>query len=66
MSLIELKNAVDDLNEADRVELSAYLIQLGRKNDSEWQQEIQKSITELEAGEGISESKLRDILSNNS
>jgi len=43
-----------------------YLIQLGRKNDSEWQQETQSSIAELEAGEGISESKLRDILSNNS
>lgn len=48
MSLIKLKNAVDDLNEADRAELSAYLIQLGRKNDSEWQQETQSSIAELE------------------
>lgn len=63
MSIIELKQAIDALEESDRTELSAYLIQLGRERDVEWQQRVQLGVDELKEGQGVSESQLQDALS---
>jgi hypothetical protein len=58
MSVAELKNAVENLTEDERLELAEYLRWRARKDDPEWQAELARRVDRCVAGRGHSAEEL--------
>ncbi len=55
MSIAEMKREVKTLPEAERRELSAFLLQLGRERNEVWQQEISQRMRDMDAGKKVTQ-----------
>ena len=58
MSVAELKSALDNLTEDERLELTEYLRWRTRKDDPEWQVELARRVDRCVAGRGHSAEEL--------
>ncbi len=50
MSVAEMKREAIELPEAERRELSAFLLQLGRERNEEWRQEMSRRMRGMDTG----------------
>jgi hypothetical protein len=67
MSLTELKRSAVDLPEAERRELAAFLLQLGRTRNDTWREEMSRRMREMDAGKKVTQAEFeRRIGLNNS
>lgn len=55
MSLMEMKRVAVELPEAERRELAAFLLQLGRERSPAWQQEMTHRMRDMDAGKKITQ-----------
>ena len=55
MSVAEMKREVMELPETERRELSAFLLQLGRERNEDWQQESSRRMREMDAGKKVTQ-----------
>ena len=53
MTIADLKEAAAQLGEAERAELSAHLIMLGRKNDPTWRKELSRRMRAMDSGSKV-------------
>jgi hypothetical protein len=55
MSVAEMKREAIALPEAERRELSAFLLQLGRERNEGWRQELSRRMQDMDAGKKVSQ-----------
>lgn len=58
MSFTDIKQAVDRMSEQDRHELTRYLVSRLRRDDAEWQAELDRRCDHVRAGSAAAEGDL--------
>jgi hypothetical protein len=61
MSLTELKETITELSAEDRREIAAHLAHLGQVDDSDYQAELDRRMSRMDAGQKISAETLEKL-----
>ncbi len=59
MSVAEMKREASGLPEAERRELSAFLLQLGRECNEDWRQEMSRRMSDMDAGKKVTQQEFK-------
>ena len=64
MSFAEVKETIAEMSVEERLEVAALIAHLNRSNDAEYQSELDRRMSAMDAGEKVSEQKFKKLTRN--